>query len=53
MAEQAGDGFLMYIIDMAIIQANKQARLHEDDFEAHGARSSRQVQSPPDRRVQN
>lgn len=30
MAEQANDGFLLYLVDMAIIEAHNQARFHRD-----------------------
>ena len=42
MAEQAGDGFLLYLIDMAIIEANAKARAsNENDAAPVSARDGR------------
>lgn len=42
MAEQTDDGFLLYLIDIAIIEANAKARSHADRLET--------VERPPLRR---
>ena len=33
MAEQENDGFLLYLIDMAILEANSKARARNDSLE--------------------
>jgi hypothetical protein len=40
MAEHAGDAFLLYLIDMAILQANAEARSNAGGREAVGLRAS-------------
>ena len=38
MAEQAGDGFLLYLLDMAIIEANAKARASNENVATPVAR---------------
>jgi hypothetical protein len=40
MADQADDDFLAYLIDLAIMQANKRAHSGDDDLETPVIRSS-------------
>ncbi len=45
MAEQENDGFLLYLIDMAILEANAKARARNDSLEtlAEGSRIALRV----------
>ena len=48
MADQADDGFLAYLIDMTIMQANKRARSSNDDLETPVTESPQHDPSQPD-----
>ena len=43
MAEQSDDGFLLYLIDMAIIEANAKARVSTDVVHGENSRAERGV----------
>jgi hypothetical protein len=49
MADQADDGFLAYLIDLAILQANKRARSSHVEQETSTKESPRQDSTKPDR----
>jgi len=53
MAQQAGDPFLVYLIDMAVLQANSVARARAEPVESlirvEGTRSGADASVPADR----
>jgi hypothetical protein len=48
MADQADDDFLAYLIDLAIMQANKRAHSGDDDLETPIIKPSQHDPSQPD-----